>query len=258
MVNPKGGASFIDECIDPNSVNELVDDGLGIVIRKMLDLTSSEGPLIITTPVLILAYIVYKKPFHQATILGVSFYTDHIFDLAIKTGTGVTGGLIALYLQLGLVTLTGAIFAVGIAANVAAGNFKCENFVSTLPIDRQAIERPISYLDVNSEVIPPKIYIKGSKENQLYIFSAPGRQVCYSELEVEKAPLNPFKTRTEKPPVLKRKCYTERDYVPLELRTKTLSDLKKDDISKDRAKAAPYIKRYEARRERIRNERNKK
>lgn len=50
-------------------------------------------------------------------------------------------------------------------------------------------------------------------------------------------------------------CKCEREYVPLKERTKTLADLKKEDSTENREKAAPYIKRYEDRRRRIMNER---
>jgi hypothetical protein len=46
-----------------------------------------------------------------------------------------------------------------------------------------------------------------------------------------------------------RKC--EKTYVPLNQRTKTLDDLKKEDSTENREKVAPYIKRYEDRRRRI-------
>lgn len=42
---------------------------------------------------------------------------------------------------------------------------------------------------------------------------------------------------------INRKC--EKEYVLLKKRTKTLPDLKKQDSTANREKAAPYIKRYE-------------
>jgi len=61
MFNPKGGAS-IDDCIDPNSIYEIVDPALEIVVKKMLNLPPSARPVVISTPVLILAYMVSRQP----------------------------------------------------------------------------------------------------------------------------------------------------------------------------------------------------
>ena len=50
-----------------------------------------------------------------------------------------------------------------------------------------------------------------------------------------------------------QKC--DKKFVPLKERTKTLSDLKKQDSTENREKVAPYIKRYKDRRKRIMNKR---
>jgi len=91
---------------------------------------------------------------------------------------------------------------------------------------------------------PPKVYIKGSQDTELYFPNPDTNDCCsleYKQIEVKKST------------IIHRKC--ERDYVPLEERTKTLTDLKKDDSTENREKAEYYINRYEARRKRIMNER---
>lgn len=45
-------------------------------------------------------------------------------------------------------------------------------------------------------------------------------------------------------------------YISLNERTKTLANLKKEDSTANREEAAPYIKRYEDPRERIRNQKS--
>ena len=59
--------------------------------------------------------------------------------------------------------------------------------------------------------------------------------------------------KTEPQNQIHRKC--DKEFVPLKEQTKTLSDLKKQDSTENREKAAPYIKRYEDRRKRIMNKR---
>jgi len=259
MSNPKGGA-FIDDCIEPDSIYELVDPALEIIVKQMLKLPPSAGPIIISTPLLILSYIVSRHPVKQVTILGVSLFADQFKHLVVKTGIGIFGGSIFFFVPAGVVSLTGALLAVAIAANVAHGinDFECENFVSKVPIERVAEEKTIGFLETSSEKTP-KIFIKGSEDTELYIPSPDANGSCSSEYknepvtEVEKSNLRPVKTEPQTQ--IRRKC--EREYVPLKARTKTLADLKRDDSTENREKAAPYIKRYEERRKLIMSERIK-
>ena len=69
--NPTGGV-FIDQCIDPDSAYEVIDAGLKIVIRRMLD-SPSDVRQIISGPVLILTYFVSQKFLKQVTILDINF-----------------------------------------------------------------------------------------------------------------------------------------------------------------------------------------
>jgi hypothetical protein len=246
--NPKGGA-FIDQCIEPGSVYELVDRPLEIVLKQMLNLPLEAGPLVISGPLLILAYIVSSQPIKQITILGVTFFVDKFRSLAVKTGVGVATGSLFVVLPLGVISLTGAILSGAIMLSVAHGiiDFECDNFVSKLPVERVSQERSIGFLERLPERTP-KVFIKDSEEIELYIPSL--NDVCsleYKQSEVEKSNIEAIKTETQKQ--IHRTCETT--YVPLKERTKTLSDLKKDDSTENREKAAPYIKRYETRRKRI-------
>lgn len=58
---------------------------------------------------------------------------------------------------------------------------------------------------------------------------------------------------TEPQHQIHQKC--EKKFVSLKKRTKTLADLKKQDSTENREKAAPYVKRYEDCRKRIMNKR---
>jgi hypothetical protein len=75
MPNQKGGA-FIDDWIEPDSIYELVDRPLEIVLKQILNLPPEAGPVVISVPLLILSYIVSREPIKQVTILGVSFFVD--------------------------------------------------------------------------------------------------------------------------------------------------------------------------------------
>jgi len=98
MPNSRGG-TYIDDCLDPDSVYELVDSSLEIVLKQMLNLPPEAGPVVISVPLLILSYIVSRQPVKQVTILGVSLFADKFKSLAVKTGIGIVSGSIFFLLQ---------------------------------------------------------------------------------------------------------------------------------------------------------------
>jgi hypothetical protein len=137
MPNPKGG-TFIDDCIKPDSIYELVDRPLEIVLKQVLHLRPEAGPVVISVPLLIVAYIVSRQPIKQVTILGISLFVDKFATLATRTGLAVLSGSIFLIFPVGVVSLTSKIIAGAIIFNVAQeiNNFECNNFVSKVPMER--------------------------------------------------------------------------------------------------------------------------
>jgi hypothetical protein len=232
MPNPKGG-TFIDECIEPDSIYELVDRPLEIVLKQMLNLPQEAGPIVISVPLFILAYVVSRQPIRQITILGVNIFADKIRNTAIKAGLGIAGG--SIFLSIGLVGLATTLLTGVIIFNIAKGtNFiECDDLVSKVTMERVSGEKIIGFL----ETLPkktPKVFIQGSEDTELYIPSPNDNDSCSSEYE---QPLN-LKTKQ-----IDRTC--KKKYVPLKVRTKTLADLKKEDSTENREKAAPSINRYE-------------
>nr|ULD16173.1 hypothetical protein [Cylindrotheca closterium]ULD16250.1 hypothetical protein [Cylindrotheca closterium] len=247
MSNSRGG-NFIDECIEPDSVYEVLDPALEIVIKQMLNLPPAFGPVVISVPVLILSYVVSQQPIKQITILGVSVFVDRVTNLGVKAAIGVSGGAVFFILPVGVVSLTGALLASAIAFNVGQGitNFECDHLVSKVIMERSSEGKAIGFLERPPEN-NPRVFIKDNEDIELYFPSPNKNEYCVSESKqkVEKSNL-----RTEQ---IYRKC--DKEFVPLKERTKTLSDLKKQDSTENREKAAPYIKRYEDRRKRIMNKR---
>ena len=251
MSNLRGG-NFIDECIEPDSVYEVLDPALEIVIKQMLNLPPAFGPVVISVPVLILSYVVSQQPIKQITILGVSVFVDRVTSLGVKAAIGVGSGAVFFILPVGVVSLTGALLAGAIAFNVVQGitNFECDNLVSKVIMERSSEGKAIGFLERPPEE-NPRVFIKDNEDIELYFPSPNKNEYCVSESKqkVEKSNL-----RTEQPQTqIYRKC--DKEFVPLKERTKKLSDLKKQDSTENREKAAPYIKRYEDRRKRIMNKR---
>lgn len=255
MPNPKGGESIYD-CFDPGSVYELVDPSVEIVVKQMLDLPPEAGPLIISVPVLILAYIVSRYPLKQISIFGVSFFVSKFKPLAVKTAIGIASGSIFFFTPLGIVSLTSAVLAGAIALNVAQGitDFECNNLLSKVPMEIISKEKTVGFLDIVPEKTQ-KVFIKDNEDTELYYSNKDENGSCsseYKQVEVQKSSI--IGVKSEPLTRIHRKC--EKEYLPLKARTKTLADLKKDDSTENRERAAPYIKRYENRRERIMNRRN--
>ena len=253
MPNPKGG-TFIDDCIEPDSIYELVDRPLEIVLKQMLDLPPEAGPMVISVPLLILSYIVSRQPVKQVTILGVSLFADKFKSLAVKTGLGIVGGSIFFFTPVGVVSLTSTLLTGAIIFNVAQGisSIECNDFVSKVTMERVSQEKTVGFLETLPEKTP-KVFIKGNEDTELYIPIHKDNGSCsseYKQIEIKKSSIKLLKAEK-----IHRKC--EREYLPLKERTKTLADLKKEDSTENREKAAPYIKRYEDRRKRIINERVK-
>jgi ribosomal protein L24 len=223
----------------------------------MLNLPLEEGPVVISVPLLILAYIVLRQPIKQVTILGVSFFADKFQSLAVKIGIGIASGSIFFFTPVGVVSLTSTLLTAAIFFNIAQGisSFECNNFVSKVTMERVSQEKTIGFLETLSEKTP-KVFIKGSKNIELYIPSHNDNGSCsfeYKEVEIKKSNIRLVRVKTETQTQIHRTC--ERKYVSLKKRTKTLADLKKEDSTENQEKAEPYIKRYENCRRDIRNKR---
>ena len=118
----------------------------------------------------------------------------------------------------------------------------CNSILLKLPIERVSEQKTINFVETYSERAP-KIFIKGSEENQLYIPSpSPTKDVSCS------VNVNTVENSNEIN-LIHRKC--NKNYIPLHERTRTLNDLRKHDTTENMEKAESYIKRYENRRKRI-------
>ena len=252
--SPTGGG-FIDECIEPDSVYEIVHPALEIVVKQMLGLRPEAGPVIISVPVLILSYIVSQQPIKQITILGVSVFADQIKDLGIKTLLGIACGSIFFFTPVGVVSLSSVLLGGAVVFNIAQGinNIECNDFVSKLPMEQVSKGKTVSFLERPTEN-NSKVFIKDNENTELYSPRTDDNKSCYSEYkQVKVTDLSLRVVEPESQTQINRKC--EKEYVPLKKRTKTLDDLKKQDSTANREEAAPYIKRYEDRRKRIINRR---
>lgn len=150
MLDLRGGRRrFIEECIKPDFVYELLDPGLEIFIKKMFYLPMTFNSVVIVVPVLILSCFIYRQPIRQMTILGVSVFVDQVKSLPIKIAIGVVSKSVFFILPVGVVSLTGALLAGAIVFNVVQDFIKieCNNLVSKVPMERPFKKKIVGFLD---------------------------------------------------------------------------------------------------------------
>ena len=183
LINLRGG-KFIDDCIEPDSIYEVLDPSLEIVIKQMLNVPPAFGPVVISVPVLILSSVVSRQPIKQISILGVSVFVDRVKSLAIKTAIGVGSGSIFFILPVGVVSLTSALLAGAIAFNVAQDitNFECNNLVSKVTMERGSEGKAIGFLERPPEK-NPRVFIKDSEDIELYFPNFKKNEYFVSELK---------------------------------------------------------------------------
>jgi hypothetical protein len=246
--NPKGGG-FIDECIEPDGVYEVIDRPLKIVLRQMLSLRGKSGLLLISADLFFAAYIASLSPFSQISILGVDFLVDKFRVLATKVVLAATTGSLFYVLPLPLgcgiaITILSSTLIFGAVKEF--NKIDCDRIVSKV-----YMEGKVAYLEVLPEK-SPKVFIKSNDDIDIYI---PRKdQVC--EIPPEKVEITKSKAVSVKPSnkdVKVKQCPPE--YIPLKHRTKNLSDLKRGDSTEIREETTKCSKRYEDKRNSIKNRR---
>lgn len=223
----------------------------------MLNLGITDKRVVISTKTFILAFFVSKKILKQLVILGVSVYSNQIKESILKVVFGIVAGSIFFIFDIGVVSLTGSILAIAIAANLSIGNLNCENLVSKLPSDIISSDQGVkhlSFLDSPPERVP-KIIVTGSEKIEIYSPVPSESSSCTTEFlpvpEVKKPTI--FSSSIKEPRKIQRKC--NKEYIPLNARTKTLDDLKREDSIENREQASPSIERYRKKGQAINNER---
>jgi hypothetical protein len=257
IINPSGG-DYIDICVDPDSIYEIIDSSLEIVVKRMLNLPISGGPVIISVNVLIIAYVVLNKPLSQLSILGTKIIAENIskFMVSFMMGVGISISAMCLMCvaNVGILpNLIITILSLIVSINLSHGRINCDNLLLELPLEIISPKKTIAYLDTplaqNFKVI-----VKANEKVELFAKNSLNGQSCESKfLAIKGVKKHQFGPIESKVPQIERSC--RGDFVPLNERTKTLSDLLIDDSSMNRNEAAPYIKRYEKKRLRINRDR---
>jgi hypothetical protein len=263
MLPPRGGTNIID-CLEPEKTYELVDDAVKLAFRQNFNegATRGPGPVIIKAGVFIYSYLMANKQINSFLFTGLEIYITNIRDLALKSGTAATlaMALLRFFGTAVSASVLGSLVAAIIIAIAASNNLNCSDFVRELP--QTPIEIGTTYLPVQTAVFLDepqdlsnnRVFIVDNEETRIYVpqeteYESCSEQITEEYLEVENTnPTIPWQRMYRKTAIVRRKCYSNRKYVPLKARTKTMADLKKDDVSKRREITEGYSKQYEKKR----------
>jgi hypothetical protein len=255
MLPPRGGTNIID-CLEPEKTYELVDDAVKLAFRQNFNegATRGPGPVIIKAGVFIYSYLMANKQINSFLFTGLEIYITNIRDLALKSGTAATlaMALLRFFGTAVSASVLGSLVAAIIIAIAASNNLNCSDFVRELPQTPLEIgtTQTAVFLDEPQDLSNNKVFILDNEETIIYVPQETGKESCSEQiteeyLEVENInPTIPWQRIYRKTPIVQRKCYSDRKYVPLKARTKTMADLKKDDVSITEG----YSKQYEKKR----------
>jgi len=265
-MNVKGGD--IVDCIAIDGVYEVQDPSLILTIRDMLKLGIPKNPLFLEVSILFMAYVYNNR--HITTLFhkGLQIYFEQASDFSWKLGFGLFYTVLAalitglvrgtnICLSLSSPAVVGFVVSCLAAYTYATSNINCNDFFSKLP---QFEQSRLSYID-SPQISNQKIFVKGEKELKIYQLKEE-INLCTEEKSLDKEIDNQFainfdKRTNQKVETINKECHTEKKYIPLKHRTRTLNDIRRHDDSETREKAEPLIKRYQQRREKIKANRQK-
>ena len=248
----------------------MVSPGLEIIVKRMLRITSDIGPIVVSPSVLIIGYVVYIRSLNQLTLLGMDMVLERyrrklISQFAACIGTVslvylIPRGFFLRFLRVFTPPTGGALIVSLFYLLQKIVSFDCSSMVVQLPVQHNsATQRTITILD-KPEQQNNRIFVSDETQNlDIYIPDDRDESCSFESNDVEsKQELEKYHVQgliPEPKPEETLSLTCNKNYVPLKYRTKTLSDLKRQDSSDSRQDAQRYITRYENRRKRIMNDR---
>ena len=262
MLLLRGGKNIIN-CFEPEKTYELVDDAVKLSFRQNFNkgTTSGAKPVIINAAVFIYSYLISNKQINNFLFRGLEIYVTNIRDFALKSGTAATLPMALLrYFSTAVSTSILGSLVAAIAITIASTRLNCSDFVRELPqthIERNTTNLPAQtavFLEEPQHLSNNRVFIVDNEETRIYVpqeteYKSCSEQITEVYLEVENInPTIPWQQMSRKTEIIQRKCYSDRKYVPLKTRTKTMKDLKKYDVSKRRQITENYSQQYEKKR----------
>ncbi|QXE46150.1 hypothetical protein IV203_000072 (plastid) [Nitzschia inconspicua] len=278
VLDIKSGGVDLDYCIQPDKVYEIVDSKLANAVRVMLGKT--KGLLVVEPAVAIIASFLANKFKFQIANLGFNIIINNAQSVTINGSShwlaGALSGttmywILQMLLKTSIAMTSVLSIGVGLSAffgvNLLVKSNECKQLVEEVP---QALiylrdNKPVSIptLDFGTNLDPTRTFINGQLPSQKAIYKKEQQLFnCESPQKVNSL-LHRSSPEMRLDPMIKRRCRTELNYVPLSQRTRTIADLKNYDDTSLRNEAKPSIDRYDrkakefqARRLRIMENRN--
>lgn len=291
IANPRGGTS-IEKCIDPDLAYEVIDSNLkNLILHILKENSKSSLPVIISSEVFIFATIVSKTLLQSVILSTVRSFTSGAPTLVPQIQTSVLIMAVVAGMSLGLITgLIGLILsnliplnilvAMGVLGTPLLGailktqlsveNVNCSKLLAPLPIAPKEIVLPqktnIFLHDNSGNRLDRPIIVRDSNtmsRSSIYTVDqcipvVPDWKVTskYSQTRFWKEYPKYFVGEDTKPELkITKTQLVECNYKPLKDRTKTLTDIRKNDTSEHKEKVQPYIEKYQDRRKNINRQR---
>ena len=258
---PKGG-SLLDpsDCINVDEAYEVKDVVLEILIKKSFDVPIDNGPFIITRATFIALYYVKNNLSLislniLSPLLAVNTIGFKLKILVLRFLMGLTGGFVVYLVPFvvnGLLPafLNGLFFPFLIALVVwwkssVFFDTKCTDLVVQLPVQTHEKNHVVFLPDKHKLESP--IYVLGNDKIKPYVFESETYEIS-KQSNVANA-VQKFNSKHGSSQKIKQHC--EKNYIPLEQRTKTMHDLFRENPVETRRGKESYIKKYRKRRQRI-------
>ena len=257
ILPPPGGTTIVD-CIEPGKSYEVVDNAVKLVFRQNFNEGATRGlkPVIIDAGVFFYSYLVANNRINVFLFSGFEIYLTNLKSLMLKSGTAaaVAGILLNSLGSFVSFSVLGGLVAAITVAVAASNHLNCDNFLRELPqtsIEKLGPAQTAVFFDEPQDRSQDRVFIMDQKQTTIYVPQETEYESCVEkvtevDVEVENInPLIPWQKTYRKTEAISRKCYTDRNYVPLKARTKTLADLKKDDVAKQTEMTNEYLQQYE-------------
>ena len=134
---------------------------------------------------------------------------------------------------------------VAVVISIAANRINCSHFVRELP---QTIPKVV-LLKEPQVISNNRIFIVNNKEIAIYVPQNTKLVGCSEQI----IPVSPSWPHRKPRLIVDSKCSSKIKHVPLSARTKTMDNLKKDEVSIRKDLTEVHLKRYERKRIRNRN-----
>ena len=229
------------------------------LFRKKFNEGGTRGltPVLINSTVFFYTYLLSATKLNHILFTGVEIYMTNVVALAVK-GTLSASFAAALLRYLGTPLLMRFLLGLGVAGTVTflSTRLNCSDFVRELPMTRiETTTKDLPahnavFLDEPQHDLKNRIFIVDNEETQIYIPQQTEYEFCSEKIEeiyldIDNInPIIPWQKFYRKTPAISRKCYSDRKYIPLEARTKTMEDLK-DEVSTRKELAEEYSHQYE-------------